>query len=154
MRGAAGRTGACIPRKQGLPLAVLKTLAPGHELEQMEAFQHDFYAEGRDVLDISVQLDIASRWVWKQPCSRRHRADPPVRVRAEKEAAEASDIMGEFRLYPTLYLEGEGGRELLARGYAPYETVRAGLEAALSGRNGGFAEGAACGLDGRCCGQA
>ena len=62
--------------------------------------------------------------------------------------------MGEFRLYPTLYLEGEGGRELLARGYAPYETVRAGLEAALSGRHGGFAEGAACGLDGRCCGQA
>lgn len=45
-------------------------------------------------------------------------------MRAEKEAAEASDIMGEFRLYPTLYLEGEGGRALLARGYAPYETVR------------------------------
>ena len=152
--GGGGADWRMYSPETGLPLAVLKTLAPGHELEQMEAFQHAFYAEGRDVLDISVQLDIASRWGVEAAVFEAARADPAVRVRAEKEAAEASDIMGEFRLYPTLYLEGEGGRELLARGYAPYETVRAGLEAALSGRDGGFAEGAACGLDGRCCGQA
>ena len=79
--------------------------APGHELEQMEAFQHAFYAEGRDVLDISVQLDIASRWGVEAAVFEAARADPAVRVRAEKEAAEASDIMGEFRLYPTLYLD-------------------------------------------------
>ena len=152
--GSGGPDWRMYSPETGLPLAVLKTLAPGHELEQMQAFQHAFYAEGRDVLDISVQLDIASRWGVEAAVFEAARADPAVRVRAEKEAAEASDIMGEFRLYPTLYLEGEGGRELLARGYAPYETVRAGLEAALSGRDGGFAEGAACGLDGRCCGQA
>lgn len=152
--GSGGPDWRMYSPETGLPLAVLKTLAPGHELEQMEAFQHAFYAEGRDVLDISVQLDIASRWGVEATAFEAARADPAVRVRAEKEAAEASDIMGEFRLYPTLYLEGEGGRALLARGYAPYETVWAGLEAALSGRNGGFAEGAACGLDGRCCGQA
>ena len=33
-----------------VPLAALKKLAPGHELEQMEAFQSAFYGEGRDVL--------------------------------------------------------------------------------------------------------
>ena len=60
--------------------------------------------------------------------------------------------MGEFRLYPALYLEKDGGRELLTRGYAPYETVRARLDAALAGEREGFAEGAACGLDGKCCG--
>ena len=58
--------------------------------------------------------------------------------------------MGEFRLYPTLYLEGNGARELLARGYVPYETVRAKLDAALAGERGTVAEGAACGLDGGC----
>lgn len=33
-----------------LPLAALRHLAPGHELEQMEAFQMAFYAQGRDVM--------------------------------------------------------------------------------------------------------
>ncbi len=33
-----------------LPLAALRHLAPGHQLEQMEAFQMAFYAQARDVM--------------------------------------------------------------------------------------------------------
>ena len=43
-----------------VPLAALKKLAPGHELEQMEAFQSAFYGEGRDVLAPEVQMRIAN----------------------------------------------------------------------------------------------
>lgn len=135
-----------------LALAALKTLAPGYDVDQLEAFQHAFYGEGRNVLDPVVQRDIVSRWGVHARAFDSACADRTVRERAEQETAEAADIMGEFRLYPALYLEKDGGRELLTRGYAPYETVRAKLDAALSGEREGFAEGAACGLDGKCCG--
>lgn len=141
----------CSP-ETGLALAALKTLAPGHDVDQLEAFQCAFYGEGRDVLDLAVQRDIALRWGVDPAAFDAACADRAVRERAEREAAEAADIMGEFRLYPALYLEKDGGRELLTRGYAPYETVRARLDAALAGEREGFAEGASCGLDGKCCG--
>lgn len=39
-----------------VPLAALKKLAPGRELEQMEAFQAAFYGEGLDVLSPEIQI--------------------------------------------------------------------------------------------------
>ena len=134
----------------GAALVALKVLAPGHEAEQMEAFQHGLYGEGRDVLAPAVQHALASRWGVDAAAFDAALADRNVRERAERETAEALAIMGEFRLYPTLYLEGNGARELLARGSVPYETVRAKLDAALAGERGTVAEGAACGLDGGC----
>lgn len=46
-----------------LPLAALRHLAPGHELEQMEAFQMAFYAQGRDVMAAGEQAAIAAAWL-------------------------------------------------------------------------------------------
>ena len=115
-----------------LPLAALRHLAPGHELEQMEAFQMAFYAQGRDVMAAGEQAAIAAA--------------------ARHDAAEAEEVMGEFLLYPTLYLEHDGQRTLLARGYSDYASVRAKLDDALRGvRESPVAQGAACGLDGKCC---
>lgn len=133
-------------------LVALKTLAPGHDVEQMEAFQHLLYGEGRDPLDPAARQAVISRWGVDAAAFAAACADPDVRARAERETAEALAIMDEFYLYPTLYLERNGTRELLARGYAPYETVRAKLDAALAGESRTVAEGAACGLDGGCCG--
>ena len=73
-----------------------------------------------------------------------------MREAAEKETREAAALMGEFKLYPTLYLVRDDGRSLLARGYASYATTAARLEAALSGNSAGFAGGGACSLDGTC----
>ena len=119
-----------------LPLAALRHLAPGHELEQMEAFQMAFYAQGRDVMAAGEQAAIAAA----------------IRSAARHDAAEAEEVMGEFLLYPTLYLEHDGQRTLLARGYSDYASVRAKLDDALRGvRESPVAQGAACGLDGKCC---
>ncbi len=48
--------------RSALLMAALKKLAPGHALEQMEAFQNAFYEDGRDVLALDVQADVAARW--------------------------------------------------------------------------------------------
>lgn len=79
-------------------------------------------------------------------------ADPAIQSAARHDAAEAEEVMGEFLLYPTLYLEHDGRRTLLARGYSDYAGVRAKLDDALRGvRESPVAQGAACGLDGKCC---
>ncbi|MFR9040988.1 MAG: hypothetical protein ACLVIW_14785, partial [Bilophila wadsworthia] len=79
--------------------------------------------------------------------------DPGVQAAAEAEREEALDILGDFVVYPTLFLETDGGeRHVLARGYADYPIVAAKLASVL----GGGADGSetrpanACGLDGHC----
>ena len=138
-----------------LPLAALRHLAPGHELEQMEAFQMAFYAQGRDVMAAGEQAAIAAAWLpagTPADALTAAMADPAIRSAARHDAAEAEEVMGEFLLYPTLYLEHDGQRTLLARGYSDYASVRAKLDDALRGvRESPVAQGAACGLDGKCC---
>ncbi|MFQ9491538.1 MAG: hypothetical protein ACLR0N_11875 [Bilophila wadsworthia] len=99
-----------------VPLAALKKLAPGHELEQMEAFQSAFYGEGRDVLAPEVQMRIANV---DGDVFMRALEDPGVQAAAEAGREEALDILGDFVVYPTLFLETDDGeRHVLARGYA------------------------------------
>ena len=131
-------------------LAALKRLAPGHELAQMECLQQLLYRAGRDVLSADVREATAARWNVDPLLLERALDDPAVREAAEKETREAAALMGEFKLYPTLYLVRDDGRSLLARGYASYATTAARLEAALSGNSAGFAGGGACSLDGTC----
>ncbi len=135
-----------------LPLAALRRLAPGHELEQMEAFEEGFYGEARDVMAPDFWNSVAARWDVSQAQLQTALHDPAVRQTAEKDARTAADIMGELCLYPTLYLAQGARRTLLARGYVPYERVKDALEAALSDAapEAVFPEGAACGIDGCC----
>lgn len=138
-----------------LPLAALRHLAPGHELEQMEAFQLAFYGQGRDVMAAAGQATLAAAWLTGEDIPARLAealADPAIREAARRDAAEAEAVMGEFLIYPTLYLEHEGQRTLLARGYSDYPAVRARLDEALQGvPSSPVLQGAACGLDGKCC---
>lgn len=134
-----------------LPLAALRRLAPGQELAQMEAFQEGFYADAQDVMSPAFWNRVASRWNISPAALQDALTDPDVRRTAEHDAREAEDIMGEFCLYPTLYLERDSRKTLLARGYAPYAAVRNALDAALaSAPQPVFSQGAACGLDGHC----
>ncbi len=135
------------------PLAALKKTAPGRELEQMEAFQTAFYGEGRDVLSLDVQRGLVRRELAEGDGFERILNDPDVLASAEREREEAVDIMGDFVIYPTLFLEtDDGGRRLLARGYTHYDTVAARLAAALEGgaTEPAAASADACGLDGTC----
>lgn len=134
-----------------VPLAALKTLAPGHALDQIEAFQSAFYGQGRDVLALDTQRELAAAWGVSAADFDRALADPAIQGQAQREMDEAAAIMGEFTLYPTLYLEtGDGCRHLLARGFVPYEDVAAKLAAVPAGEDLIPAMGKACRLDGHC----
>ena len=133
-----------------VPLAALKKLAPGRELEQMEAFQAAFYGEGRDVLSPEIQIQRAGV---DGDAFMQALQDPGVQDAAEAEREEALDILGDFVVYPTLFLETDDGeRHVLARGYADYAVVAAKLASVLDG--GADAPETrpanACGLDGHC----
>lgn len=139
--------------RSALLLASLKKLAPGHALEQMEAFQNAFYEDGRDVLNLDVQADVAARWGVSLEALKQASASEAVQDKAKKEMDEAEDILGDFVVYPTLFVKTDDGElHAVARGFAPFEDVEAKIEAALaSGDSLNAVSGAACGLDGTCC---
>lgn len=139
--------------RSALLLAALKKLAPGHALEQMEAFQNAFYEDGRDVLNLDVQADVAARWGVSLEALKQASASEAVQDKAKKEMDEAEDILGDFVVYPTLFVKTDDGElHAVARGFAPFEDVEAKIEAALAaGDSLNAVSGAACGLDGTCC---
>ena len=145
-------------RRSAELMAALKKLAPGHAGEQMERFQNVFYLEGRDVLAPAVQADVAAAWGVTSSALTEAIASEPVLEKAEKELAEAEDILGDFVVYPTLFVKMDDGTlHAVARGYAPYNDVKAKIETALT-CSGTACAGAqsdisdnACGLDGKAC---
>ena len=145
-------------RRSAELMAALKKLAPGHAAEQMERFQDVFYLEGRDVLDLSVQADAASAWGVTSADLAKALASEAVLEKAEKELAEAEDILGDFVVYPTLFVKMDDGTlHAVARGYAPYNDVKAKIETALTCSGPACASAQsdisanACGLDGKGC---
>ena len=71
--------------RSALLMAALKKLAPGHALEQMEAFQNAFYEDGRDVLALDVQADVAARWGVTAQALSQALASEAVQKKAQKE---------------------------------------------------------------------
>lgn len=128
------------------PLAALKRLDPTRALEHMEAFQSAFYGRGQDVLNPAVQRELAVSLGVDPTAFAAALAAPDLADRVQADMDEASAIMGEFALYPTLYLEDGASRLLLARGFAPYEQVAAKLADAASAP----VIGPVCSLDGHC----
>ena len=139
--------------RSALLMAALKKLAPGQALEQMETFQEVFYTEGRDVLDLAVQTDVAAMWGISGDALAQAFETEAVQSKAMKEMDEAEDILGDFVVYPSLFVKTDDGTvHAVARGYAPYEEVKAKIEAALaSDAVSAGVSGNACGLDGNCC---
>lgn len=139
--------------RSALLMAALKKLAPGHALEQMETFQDVFYKEGRDVLNLGVQADVAVRWGVEEAALKDMLASEGAQQKARREMDEAEEILGDFVVYPTLFVKTDDGvLHAVARGYAPFEEVQAKIEAALStGDSLNAVSTEACGLDGTCC---
>ncbi len=117
-------------RRSALLMTALRRLAPDHALEQMEAFQEVFYAEGRDILDSAVQADAASRWGIAVNALAAAQEDKDVQAEAEQELADAEEILGDFVVYPSLFVKTDDGElHAVARGYAPYAEVKEKIEA-------------------------
>ena len=139
------------------PLAALRTLAPGRELEQLEALQAAFYGAGLDVLNPEVQARTTG--VEAEALAKASTSEAVLEA-ARRDRKEALEQLDEFVVYPSLFLETDDGkRHVLTRGYSAYETVAARLDAALGTKKtpeaARFPEGAtpsanACGPDGTC----
>ncbi len=135
-------------------LLAMRRLAPQTALEQMEALQTALYAEGKDILNRdTLKVLLPELGIDPESCFALLE-DPALEREASEEVETALEILDEFPVYPSLFLENGTERIPLTRGYAPYSTVRARLDAVLSGMTEeapGYAEGASCGLDGKCC---
>ncbi len=133
-------------------LTSLRMLAPGYALEQMEAFQDAFYEEGCDVLSPEVQAKIARRWGVNAADLEQALSSPVVLKKAANEMTEAEEILGDFVVYPSLFIRKGASVQVVARGYAPYETVAALIDKALANtRLPAPDSGQSCGLDGSNC---
>ncbi len=134
-------------------IAAMKRLAPGNALEQMEKMQEAFYLEGLDVLSLDVQAKTASRWGVRREELEDALLREDVREKARKEMDEAEEILGDFVVYPTLFLKTDAGMlHAVARGYAPFDAVNEKLREALQeGAVQGSLHGEACGPGEACC---
>lgn len=130
--------------EMALPLTALRRLNPARALETMEAFQTAFYRDGRNVLDPAVQREIAAGV--DPDALTRALLDPAVAEEAERESEEALELLGDFVVYPTLWLVDGEDRLLLSRGYSDYAAVAS----RLASRRAGEGSANACGLDGTC----
>ncbi len=133
-------------------LLAMQRFAPRTE-RQMDALQTALYAEGKDVLNPDVLRTLLPDLGIDAERCLALLDDPALQQEAAEEMRTALDILDEFPVYPTLFLETEKERIPLTRGYAPYATVRSRLDAALEGmkEKTDYTEGAFCGLDGKCC---
>ena len=116
-------------RAMSVPVTALRRLAPGKEREQIEALQKAFYQDGQDVLDPYVQATACGvdEEALIIECSKKE-----VQEQAEKDRQKAVEILGDFVIYPTLFLEKDSGeRVLLARSFTALATVLTRLEKAL-----------------------
>lgn len=115
-------------------IAALRRLSPGREREQMEYLQEVFYRYGKDVLNPACADEIALRWGTTADALLQAAASEECKSIAAKEMEEAEDILGDFVVYPSLFVRTEAGEYLpVTRGYASYETVSGKLDEILAG---------------------
>ena len=151
---AEPKTSCCFAVRIGADLLGSFTAVSGisHEIE-METFQEAFYKEGLDVLSLADEAKVAARWgIGEKELEDMLRSDK-VRETASRDMAEAEDILGDFVVYPSLFVRTDDGTlHAVARGYAPFEEVEAKIEDALGrGASLDTVSADACGLDGSCC---
>lgn len=112
-------------------LAVLKKMAPGHELEQLFELEEMFYGQGRDMFTDEALSEIAARW-HIDPEHFEFALDQPAALAAtEKNLALAAELMGEISSYPSVLLVRGDRYDAVSRGYVRYETVAARLADAM-----------------------
>lgn len=133
-------------------IAAMKKLSPGKALEQMEDMQDAFYLDGKDVLSLAAQSEAAARWGVGKEDLEQALLREDVLEKARKEMDEAEEILGDFVVYPTLFLKTDNGMlHAVARGYAPFDAVNEKIREALwAGAVQGSVQGEACGPGGAC----
>ena len=112
-------------------LAVLKKMAPGHELEQLFALEEMFYGQGRDIFTDEALAEIATQW-GLEPGQFATALDQPAALAAtERNLEMAAELMGEITAYPSVLLVRGDRYDAVSRGFVHYETVAARLADAM-----------------------
>lgn len=131
-------------------LAVLKKMAPGHELEQLFELEEMFYGQGRDIFTDEALSEIARKW----NIDARHfeaALDQPAALAAtEKNLQTAAELMGEITSYPSVLLVRGNKYDAVSRGFVHYETVAARLAGAMRDLGVPLEESAFCSLHNGC----
>ena len=131
-------------------LAVLKKMAPGHELEQLFELEEIFYGQGRDMFTDEALAEIATHWNI-DPGHFESALDQPAALAAtEKNLAMAAELMGEIGSYPSVLLVRGGRYDAVSRGYVHYETVAARLADAMRDLGVPLEESRFCSLHNGC----
>lgn len=109
----------------------LKTLAPGHELEQFIALEETFFARGLDVLSAESITRLATRWDIDPKSLADAVNSRENQLATAKAMAETEKLLGDEGAYPSLYLKRGSRMDAVTRGYAPYETAEKNLGDAM-----------------------
>lgn len=113
-------------------LAVLRSFAPGHELDQLFMLEEMAYTAGQNLFTHETIRLIAERWNIPESGFERALNQPEALKATEKNLQRASELMGEITSYPSVLLKNGDRIQAVTRGYVHYETVEARLESAMT----------------------
>ena len=133
-----------------LVLTALKTLAPGHELDQMVALEEVFYGQGHDRFTDETLASLAHRWGIAPDALMDAVQSTAVEEAAQAAHAKAAALMGEIGAYPSVFLVRGEQRDAVSRGYVHYETAASRLEDAMRDLGVDMEPGESCSWHGGC----
>lgn len=131
-------------------LVELRTLAPGHELEQLFMLEDMFYGQGRDIFTEESLAEISSHWNIGTAKFESALDQPAALAATQKNLAEASALMGEITSYPSVILARGNRIAPVTRGFVHYETVISRLKDAMRELGVHIYEGRACSSQNGC----
>lgn len=117
--------------KADIILEALKSLAPGHTLDQLLALEDVFYAKGQNLFDPAALSDLATRWNLKPEKLQTAVNSQQIKKIAASAYEDALRLMNGIDSYPTLLLQKDSKVDAVSRGFVHYETVAARLENAM-----------------------
>lgn len=120
-------------QKGGLLFYTLKHFLPEKSLQIMEDLQDMFYEQGLDIFSEKNISTLVNKYGLDLKSIQSFMEIPENKDNAHFETEESFDIMGDIVLYPTLYyVNSDGIRYFISRGYIPYEECKKKIEDILS----------------------
>lgn len=131
-------------------LAVLRHLAPNHELEQLLMLEDMVYGDGVDLFTPQSIAKIANRWNIPETKFERALNTSAAQEATERDLELAGRLMGEITSYPSVLLVRGNRVDAVSRGYAHYETVISRLQWAMRDLDVVSDDNNFCSLQGSC----
>lgn len=120
-------------QKGGLLFYTLKHFLPEKSLQIMEDLQDMFYGQGLDIFSKKNITMLIQKYALDLKTVYSFMENLENKEKSFHETEESFDIMGDIVLYPTLYyVNNDGSKYFISRGYMPYDECKKKIEDALS----------------------